>query len=71
MAILIGADGSLQDSNTYRASVCHHARQADNSVAVWLEGNGPLPKGTDGVNHPIATGNRTLVKTWFCRRFDE
>ncbi|MBN2004048.1 MAG: RNB domain-containing ribonuclease [Anaerolineae bacterium] len=34
----IGADGSLQDSDIYRARVRNHAQLAYNSVAVWLEG---------------------------------
>ena len=38
--MVIGADGSLQDSDIYRALVRNHAKLAYNSVAAWLEGNG-------------------------------
>ncbi|RQW80625.1 MAG: RNB domain-containing ribonuclease [Methanothrix sp.] len=36
--MVIGADGSLQDSNVYRAVVRNHAKLAYNSVAEWLDG---------------------------------
>jgi exoribonuclease-2 len=42
--MVIGADGSLQDSNIYRAWVCNHAKLAYNSVAAWLDGNGAIPE---------------------------
>ena len=38
--MVIGADGSLQDSDIYRARVRNHAKLAYNSVAAWLEGTG-------------------------------
>ncbi|MBE2224372.1 MAG: RNB domain-containing ribonuclease [Anaerolineae bacterium] len=37
--MVIGADGSLQNSDIYRARVQNHARLAYNSVAAWLDGN--------------------------------
>ena len=40
--MVIAADGSLQDSDIYRARVRNHAQLAYNSVAAWLEG-GKLP----------------------------
>ena len=45
----IGADGSLGDSNVYRARVRNHAKLAYNSVAAWLDG-GAMPPGIDGVD---------------------
>ena len=45
----IGADGSLQGSNIYRARVCNHAKLAYNSVADWLEGKGSIPEGIASV----------------------
>ncbi len=36
--MVIGADGSLQDSDIYRAWVRNHAQLAYNSIAAWLEG---------------------------------
>lgn len=41
--MVIGTDGSLRDSDIYRARVCNHAKLAYNSVATWLEGNGTVP----------------------------
>jgi len=41
--MMIGADGSLQDSDVYRALVRNHAKLAYNSVGAWLEGRGMLP----------------------------
>jgi VacB/RNase II family 3'-5' exoribonuclease len=48
--MVIGADGSLQDSGIYRARVRNHAKLAYNSVAAWLEGNGSVPAAIAGVN---------------------
>src|SRR5512147_1197218 len=48
--MVIGADGSLIDSDIYRASVRNHAKLAYNSVAAWLEGNGSLPEAIAAVN---------------------
>jgi exoribonuclease-2 len=42
--MVIGADGSLQDSDIYRATVRNHAKLAYNSVAAWLEGNASMPE---------------------------
>jgi len=42
--MVIGADGSLQDSGIYRAHVRNHAKLAYNSVAAWLEGSGSVPE---------------------------
>jgi len=54
--MVIGADGSLQGSDIYRARVRNHAKLAYNSVAAWLEGNGALLDGADD-HHPIAAVN--------------
>ncbi|MBN1873557.1 MAG: RNB domain-containing ribonuclease, partial [Anaerolineae bacterium] len=40
--MVIGVDGSLQDSDIYRARVRNHAQLAYHSVAAWLEG-GNMP----------------------------
>ena len=47
--MVIGADGSLQDSDIYRARVCNHAQLAYDSVAAWLEG-GRMPEAVAAVN---------------------
>ena len=48
--MVIGPDGSLMDSDTYRASVRNHAKLAYNSVAAWLEGNGIVPAAVAAVH---------------------
>ncbi len=41
--MVIAADGSLQNTDLYRATVCNHSKLAYSSVAGWLEGSGPKP----------------------------
>jgi VacB/RNase II family 3'-5' exoribonuclease len=48
--MVIGGDGSLQDSGIYRASVRNHAKLAYNSVAAWLEGRGIVPEAITAIN---------------------
>ncbi len=48
--LTIGADGSLQDSEIYRARVRNHAKLVYDGVAAWLEGNGGVPEGIAAVN---------------------
>jgi ribonuclease R len=48
--MVVGADGSLQDSDIYRARVRNQAKLAYNSVAAWLEGNGTMPEAITAVN---------------------
>jgi exoribonuclease-2 len=47
--MVIGADGSLQGSDVYRASVRNRAKLAYNSVAAWIEGTGPAPEALSAV----------------------
>lgn len=47
--MVIGADGSLQDSIVYRARVRSQAQLAYNSVATWLDG-GTMPEAITAVN---------------------
>jgi VacB/RNase II family 3'-5' exoribonuclease len=42
--MVIAGDGSLQSSDLYRATVRNRAKLAYNSVAAWLDGNGPMPQ---------------------------
>lgn len=46
----VGLDGSLHDSNIYRAWVHNYAKLAYNSVAAWLENNGAVPEAIVAVN---------------------
>lgn len=39
----IAADGSVSDSDIYRAKVRNKAKLAYNSTAAWLDGKGPIP----------------------------
>jgi exoribonuclease-2 len=48
--MVTSSDGSLMDSDIYRASVSNHAKLAYNSVAAWLEGNGIVPEAVAAVN---------------------
>lgn len=41
--MVVGSDGSIQDSDVYRAIVRNHAKLAYNRVAAWLEGNSDVP----------------------------
>lgn len=41
--MVIATDGTLQDSDIYRARVTNHAKLAYNSVAAWLDGSGNPP----------------------------
>jgi ribonuclease R len=45
----VGADGSMNGSDIYRARVRNHAKLAYKSVAAWLEGNGSVPAGIAAV----------------------
>jgi exoribonuclease-2 len=48
--MVIGADGSVQSSEVYRARVRNHAKLAYNSLAAWLEGDGAAPHAMTAVN---------------------
>jgi VacB/RNase II family 3'-5' exoribonuclease len=48
--MVIGVDGSLMDSDIYKARVRNHAKLAYNSVAEWLEGNGIMPAAVAALN---------------------
>lgn len=41
--MVIGPDGSVEDSDIYMATVRNHAKLAYNSVAAWLDGTGSVP----------------------------
>ncbi len=41
MDMIIGADGTLQKSDLYRAQIRNMAKLAYNAVAAWLDGTGP------------------------------
>jgi len=48
--MVIGADGSLLDSDVYRAAVRNHAKLAYNGVAAWLEGGAPMPEAVAAIS---------------------
>src|ERR1039457_2411226 len=43
--MVLAGDGSFRSSDLYQATVRNRAKLAYNSVAGWLEGNGPMPRG--------------------------
>jgi len=47
--IRLGDGGDLQGSDIYPALVRNQAKLAYNSVAAWLEGNGPIPEAVTAV----------------------
>ena len=47
--MVIDGEGTLIDSDIYRAYVRNHAKLAYNSVAVWLEGNETVPEAVSSV----------------------
>ena len=53
--IVVGADGSIAGSDVYRAAVRNHAKLAYDSLAAWLEGNGPVPAALAAVPGLAAT----------------
>jgi VacB/RNase II family 3'-5' exoribonuclease len=48
--MVLAGDGSLQSSDLYGAVVRNRAKLAYNSLAGWLEGNGPMPQGIGTVS---------------------
>ena len=45
----IDVDGSILNSEIYRALVRNHAKLAYNSVAAWLDGNGTIPESVSAI----------------------
>jgi VacB/RNase II family 3'-5' exoribonuclease len=63
--MVIAEDGSLQGSDIYRAMVRSRAKLAYNSVAGWLEGNGPMPQvigKVDGLDENLRLQDRVAQK---------
>ena len=48
--MVVGVDGSIQESDIYKARVRNHSKLAYNHVATWLEGNGGEPEAMAAVN---------------------
>lgn len=47
--MVMRADGTLKEPSIHRAWVRNHAKLAYNSVAGWLENNGPIPEAINAV----------------------
>jgi len=68
--MVIAEDGSLQSSDIYGATVRNHARLTYNSVADWLEGNGPMPEGigaVEGLGENLRIQNRVAQRMKYLR----
>lgn len=50
--MVLAGDGSLKNSDIYRATVRNRAKLSYNRMAAWLEGNGSMPEGP--VSHSTA-----------------
>jgi VacB/RNase II family 3'-5' exoribonuclease len=48
--MVLAGDGSLENADVYQATVRNQVQLAYNSVAAWLEGNGPMPEGIGTVS---------------------
>ena len=63
--MVIGEDGSLQESDIYRARVLNHAKLAYDSVAAWLDESGPMPDAiadTTGLGENLRLQERTAQR---------
>ncbi len=63
--MVIAGDGSLWSSDIYQALVRNRAKLAYNSVAVWLEGSGPMPQtvgAIGGLDENLRLQDRTARK---------
>src|SRR5512136_2941046 len=72
--MVIDADGSVQESDIYRARVRNHAKLAYNSVAAWLEGEGTVPEAIAaviGVDKNLRTQDRTAQNLMNLRHVHE
>lgn len=47
--MVVDDEGTLQDSDIFRARVTNHAKLAYNSVSAWLDGNGSAPEAITAV----------------------
>jgi len=71
--MVLAADGSLQSSDVYGATVRSRAKLAYNSVAGWLEGNGPMPQGigaVSGLDENLRLQDRVAQKLKALRHFN-
>ncbi|MFA6569512.1 MAG: RNB domain-containing ribonuclease [Victivallales bacterium] len=48
--MVVSADGTLESSDLYGATVRNHAKLCYNSVGAWLEGKAPVPREISAVN---------------------
>jgi len=63
--MVIGEDGSVQQSDVYLATVCNRAKLQYGSLAAWLEKDGPIPSGitkVDGLAENIQLQDRIAQK---------
>jgi VacB/RNase II family 3'-5' exoribonuclease len=69
--MVINPDGTLQESEIYRARVTNHAKLAYNSVAAWLDGQGEMPEpiaAIKGLEENLRLQDKTAQKMKNLRR---
>ena len=69
--MVIDAQGALQSAEVYRAAVCNRAKLAYNSLAAWLDGDGPLPaaaSAVDGLDEVLQLQDRAGQRMSLSRR---
>lgn len=72
--MVLSVDGSLQSSDIYQAIVRNQAKLAYNSVADWLEGNGPMPQvigAVSGLDENLRLQDRLAQKLKALRHLNE
>ena len=63
--MIIGDDGAMLQADVYCAIVCNHAKLEYDSLASWLEGNGPVPSEilkVEGLSENIKLQDRVAQK---------
>ena len=63
--MVVDDDGGIQQSDVYLATVCNRAKLQYESLAAWLEGNGPMPldiSKVDGLAENIQLQDRIAQK---------
>ncbi|MBN1868291.1 RNB domain-containing ribonuclease [Candidatus Sumerlaeota bacterium] len=69
--MIVGPDGSIEEADVYDAIVRNRAKLAYNSVAAWLDGEGPMPEpigAVEGLDENLRLQDRAAQKMKALRR---